>query len=236
VIMNVSRVFSVLFFLCVDSVFLKAQDTLLFQQETLRYTVDWPSGLSLGEAEIHAQKNPAEQWDFLFTLEAAVPGFHVTDRFHSRTTADLCSVEFEKDSLHGKRTTRERDVIDRQSSMVTRETLTRGGGKSQMPVPACVKDALAFLYYVRSELGRGRIPPAQSILFGGKYDVQLEYGGRQNLRLADRIAEADLLTAIVKGQASQHKVEIFFSTDRTHKPVLVRFPLSIGTFSMQLTE
>ena len=41
--------------------------------ETLNYTVNWPSGLSLGEGRLEAKKNAAG-WEFDLQLDAAVPG------------------------------------------------------------------------------------------------------------------------------------------------------------------
>ena len=59
-----------------------AESTL--PNETLRYSVNWPSGVSLGEATLTASsardaKGP-ERMHFQFDLDAGVPGFAVSDR------------------------------------------------------------------------------------------------------------------------------------------------------------
>jgi hypothetical protein len=218
----------------------RAELQAILEEETLHYTVNWPSGLSLGEGELHASKvktedGASDRWQFEMKLDAAVPGFQVVDHHRALASMDLCSVEFEKDAVHGKRKARERTTFDRQAGTATRQTLD-GGGKSEVSIPACPKDALTFLYYVRSELGRGRIPPPQQILFGATYDIRLEYGGRQTLRLADGVFETDRMLASVKGKTSEVKFEIFFATDAARRPVLVRLPLEMGTFTMQLVE
>ena len=41
-----------------------------------------------------------------------MPGFAVADRYRSLANAELCSQEFEKNSVHGKRKTREKTVFD----------------------------------------------------------------------------------------------------------------------------
>ena len=44
-------------------------------------------------------------------------------------------------------------------------------------MPDCVKDALTYLFFTREELGQGRVPAAQKILFGGLYQMTLAYAG-----------------------------------------------------------
>ena len=41
-----------------------------------------------------------------------------------------------------------------------------------MKTPACAKDALTFLYYVRRELSQGRMPPQQTMFFGASYEIR----------------------------------------------------------------
>ena len=78
-----------------------------FSNEHLRYTVNWPSGLSLGEGNLSASRSTAAQdspsrLDLAFNLDAGVPGFSVSDQYHSEASADFCSVEFQKKLSHGK--------------------------------------------------------------------------------------------------------------------------------------
>jgi len=208
--------------------------------ETLAYAINWSSGLSLGEAKIQAATTPAQQgsperWELQLWLGAAIPGFTVADRFRSVTTADLCSTEFERDTTHGKKTGKELTTFDPSAGSATRQTLVPpGGGKSQLSTPACARDALAFLFYARRELAQGRLPAPQTVFFGGPYQVRLEYGGRQKISVGDEQLEASRVTASVKGVASDITIEIFFSEDRSRRPVLVRVPLSIGNLTMEL--
>jgi hypothetical protein len=209
-----------------------------FEDETLRYTVSWPSGLPLGEGLVQATKvetaeGAIDHWEFDMTLDAAVPGFRVTDRYRSLATPGLCSVEFEKESTHGKRKARERTTFDPGKGSATRQTLG-GGGKSQFPISTCAQDALTFLFHVRRELSRGRVPPPQTILFGAPYEIRLEYRGRRSLRLGQEMIETDHVVASVKGKASDITFEVFFALDQARRPVMVRVPLPLGTFSMEL--
>ncbi len=209
------------------------------ENEQLRYAINWPSGLSLGEAElsVSASKAPADaapRLHFQFNVDAGIPGFSVTDRYRSETSSDYCSAEFQRTATHGQKKTDEKSTFDSHNGTVTRETA--GGGKSDTSASQCAKDALAFLYYVRHELSQGRIPPPQTVLFGSPYEVRLEFTGTQSVRIADKQVDADRVAATVKGATSGISFEIFFLKDHARTPALVRVPLVLGTFSMELVR
>jgi len=208
-----------------------------FENEKLRYAINWPSGLSLGEAELDASSSKASpdaaaELHLQFNVDAGIPGFTVTDRYRSAVSPDFCSEEFQRTAVHGPKKTDEKTTFDLRNGTATRETA--GGGKSDLTASQCAKDALAFLYYARHELSQGRIPPAQSVFLGSAYEVRLEYTGTQSIRLADKPVDADRVTATIRGPASSINVEVFFLKDRTRTPALVRVPLALGTFSMEL--
>lgn len=204
-------------------------------QETLRYSVNWPSGLSLGEGQFSANKLvQARQWEFKMTLEAAVPGFEVKDQHRALAGEDFCSAEFEREFVHGKRRSREKTTYHGQKGVATRQTI--GGGKSELSVGPCARDALTFLYFVRKELAQGRVPPAQTIYFGGPYQIRLEYKGAQVVTVSETRTEADRVVVSVKGAASQFGLELFFARDAARTPLLARVPLAMGVFSMELVR
>ena len=60
--------------------------------------------------------------------------------------------------------------------------------------------------------------------------------GAQIIKLADKQVEADRVTASVKGAASEVGFEVFFLKDAARTPALVRVPLALGTFSMELVR
>jgi len=203
-------------------------------EEALRYTVNWPSGLSLGEASLRARR-AGERWELEFALEAAVPGFTVNDQYRSIAAEGFCSLELEKRFEHGNRRGHERTGFDAERGVAVRETLG-GGGKSETPAPACPRDALAFLYYLRRELGQGRIPPPQEVFFGARYRVTFQYLGAQTVRVNEVPTEAERLRVSLKGPASEHSFEMFFSREPARIPVLVRVTLPLGLFSMELVR
>jgi hypothetical protein len=209
-----------------------------FENEQLRFSINWPSGLSLGEAQLRAThlKATADSPDrrhLEFEIDAAVPGFAVSDKYRSDTSADFCSAEFKRLATHGRKKTDDKITFDPQAGTATRET-AGGGGKTELKTSQCGKDALAFLYFVRRELSQGRIPPRQTVFFGGAYEVRVEFNGTQTIRVGEAQLEADRMTGSVKGAASDLTFEVFFLKDAARTPALVRVPLALGTFSMEL--
>jgi hypothetical protein len=210
-----------------------------FTNETLNYTVNWPSGVGLGEAHMSASRiqpsqNGREQWAFKLTLDAALPGFAVADRYNATASLDLCSTMFDRDFTHGTRKSHERNDVDPHQPIAHRETV--GGGKSDVSVSTCAHDALTFLYFTRRELGQGRVPPVENILFGGTYQVNLQYTGEQTVMVSNKTSTADRLIVTVKGPASEISFEMFFARDAARTPLVIRVPLSPGMFSLELTR
>jgi|ERR1035437_9231346 hypothetical protein len=200
--------------------------------ESLRYSINWASGLSLGEATLRADKGK-EAWDFEVTMDASIPGFALRDRYHSGATLDLCSLQLEKSFTHGNRKADEKITFDQQNHTASRET-QNGGGKSDLSVSTCAKDALTFMQFARSELAQGRLAPQQTVVFGAIYNVRIEYTGAQRIKVGDQAADADRILATIKGPTTDLTVEIFFARDAARTPLLARIPLSLGTFTVEL--
>jgi hypothetical protein len=216
-----------------------AADTLKgfpFQNESLHYSVNWPSGLSLGDATLTAHHS-GTGWEFEMTLSAGMPAFTIADKYRSSVTPDLCSIELQRDIGHGSRKTSEKDTFDQKSGKVTRQTLTpAGGGKSEIDIPSCARDALAFAYFARRELGQGRVPPADKIFFGPAYSVRMDYTGAMTIMVADKSTVTDHLVVSVKGPASDSSFEIFYARDAARTPLAIKIPVSVGTISLELVR
>jgi hypothetical protein len=213
-----------------------AQTGFPFQDESLHYNVNWPSGLSLGEATFTAH-HKAGAWDLAMTLDAGVPGFAVTDKIRSSVTDDLCSLELERDISHGAKKTREKTTFDQKKGEATRTTVfPLGGGTSTFTFTSCPRDAMAFLYFARRELGQGRVAPAQTVFFGSGYSVRMDYTGAQTVTLNDKPSVTDHLVVNVKGPKASFSFEMFFARDAARTPLVIRVPLSVGTFSMELVR
>src|SRR5258708_27146918 len=209
-----------------------------FNNEQLRSSINWSSGLSLGEAQLHATLlkpgQDTERRHLEFDLDSAVSGYAGSDRYRSDASAELCAAEFQRTTKHGKKKTDEKTTFDAQSGTATRQTV--GGGKSELKAPTCGKDALTYLYFVRRELSQGRIPPSQTVFFGAAYEVRVEFAGTQKIRLGATQVDGDVVTASVKGAVSDINFEVFFLKDAARTPALVRVPLALCTFSMDLVK
>ena len=198
------------------------QDAGVQQQEALRYSVNWPSGLALGEAALSAN-GTAAGWEFEMTLDAGIPGFRIADRFHSVTNAAGCSLEFTRETSHGSRKSSEKTTFDYAAGVAHRVSLN-GGGESTLPLPThCAFDALAFLFAMRRELARGVVLGPTEIFFGSPYSVRLDRAG-------------DRLIVHLKGPASSSDFEIQFAQDGARTPLQARIPTSVGAISVELSR
>jgi hypothetical protein len=202
-------------------------------EESLHYSVSWPTGLSLGEGEV-TRRAVEGGTEYRMILEAAVPGFLIRDEFSSRVNAEGCSLEFTKESTHGTRKASEKSTFDLAAGVMTRQTLSRGGGKSETPISGCPRDALAYLFFLRRELGAGRLPGSETVYFGSQYKVSIVYSGVQKIQVGEAWLDVDRLTGSIKGQASEHSFEMYFGRDEKRTLVLAKVPFSLGTFSMSL--
>jgi len=199
--------------------------------ESLRYSINWASGLSLGEATLRADKGK-EAWHFEVTMDASIPGFALRDSYHSAATTDLCSLELDKNFTHGNKKADEKVTFDQQNHSATRETT--GGGKSDVAISSCAKDALTFMQFARSELAQGRLAPQQMVIFGAAYDVRIEYTGAQKIKVGEQTVDADRMLATIKGPITDLTVEVFFARDAARTPLLAHIPLALGSFTVEL--
>jgi len=206
-----------------------------FTNETLSYTVNWPSGLSLGESHMTATSD-LSGWHYELSLDAGIPGFTVKDVFRATSSAASCSSSFNKDSVHGSKKTNETVTIDHATATRHSNYGGKEGGTTTIAVPDCVRDALTFLYFTRRELGQGRVPPAQQIIFGGLYNITLTYTGAETVKVGDKPVLTDKLICRVKGPASDIQFEAYFDRDPARTPVAIRVPLIMGNFSLELVR
>ena len=205
--------------------------------ETLRYSINWPSGLSLGEATLTAHRSPTG-WSFTASVEAGLPGYAIADKFRSTVAGDdLCSADFERDTSQGGKKTRERTTFDQRKNTARRTTvLPENGGKTDIGIPSCARDALAFVYFARREMGQGRVAPQQQVFFGSAYTARMEYTGEQTIASGDKRAVTDHVVVYVKGPKADFNFEIFFARDAARTPLAIKVPLSVATFSLDLVR
>jgi len=203
------------------------------KEEKLRYTITAPGGLTLGDALLETRQTP-QGWQFVLSLDAAVAGYQLSDRYHAAATPQLCSLEFQRDTTHGKRRSQEKTAFDYGKSVMKRETV--GGGKSEIPITACARDALTFLFYARNELEQGRVPPVQTVMAGASYQVRFEFGGQQPVQVGQKSEVADQVLVSVKGPSADLSFELFFARDKGRTPLVLRCPFPVGTLSLELVR
>lgn len=201
--------------------------------EQLVYEITWPSGLSLGEVEFRVQ-SVTNGWEFRARVSATLPNLEIRDEYRAQADGELCSIELEKDALHGAKRAQESVVFDQQDHKGRRKT--KNGGDSEFDIPPCARDGLTFLYLLRSEIGRGRIPPPDDLNFGAQYQVSMTYAETRELEVAGEMVKSDRILVDLTGPASQRSFEVFFGQDAARTPLLIRVPFELGTFSLKLVK
>jgi hypothetical protein len=204
-----------------------------WKEESLAYALIGPTGVRLGSAHLSARQT-ATGWAFDFQIDASPPGYRIVDEYRSETRPDLCSLEFSRKRVHGSRQSEDKTTFDYANSLAHRET--PGGGKSEVPLSGCARDALGFLFYTRGELLQGRLPSAQTVMAGAAYQIQLENAGPQPVKLGQKTEQADLVLVSVKGPRADVSFEMYFARDPARTPLVVRCPFPIGTISLELVR
>jgi hypothetical protein len=201
--------------------------------EVLVYEITWPSGLSLGEARFTAAATSAG-WNFEAEIQANLPTMEIRDEYRSSADASLCSIKFEKDVRHGKRTLKEELRYDQQKHVAHRKT--QGGWEGEVQTTPCARDGLTFLYALRHELGQGRVPPPDDINFGAQYQISLTYAESVEVQVGGENVKADRMLVDLTGPASHRSFEILVGKDNARTPVLMRVPFDLGTFTLKLVK
>jgi hypothetical protein len=208
-----------------------------WQNETLHYTMNWQSGLAVGDVYFTARKGDKGGWDFEVRGNAGVPGFSVVDRYLSSTGADLCSVSLERGTDHGGKRGREKTTFDQRAGNGQRVTVfPEDGGKSDFFIGTCARDAVAYSYYAREELGQGRVPAGAQTYLGSAYSVSMVYAGAEDITVGNKKATTDHLTVSVKGPKSDFHFEVYYARDPARTPLQIRVPLSMATFTLDLVR
>ena len=210
-----------------------AQQGFPFTNESLKYNINYASGLSLGEANFNATHS-AGGWEFDASLNAAVPGFAMVDHLRGSATDDLCSTQFTRDLSNGKKKTREKTTFDEKVGKGHRvTTMPTDGGETTFTIPSCARDALTYVYYGRRELGQGRVPHAQDVYFGGPYSARMDYTGAQNITVKGKPTVTDHLVISVKGPKSDFSFEVFYARDAARTPLQIRIPHRPGRSQLE---
>jgi hypothetical protein len=201
--------------------------------EVLRYDVRLPNGSAIGTATFEAVrvKGAEASWHFRVHTNFSLPGIPVEDTFRS-LSANFCSAEFEKDSLHGSKKTAEIVVFYPERQKAVRST--KGGGMSSIQTGPCPKDPVNVLYHTRVELGKGRKPFTGTTVFGAAYEVKMDSRGKKKIEIGGKDHQTELVAGSYRGPKSKGEFEIYFSRDETRTPLVLRVPLAVGSITLEL--
>ena len=203
--------------------------------EELAYSIAWPSGLTVGTAEMRARYlDPG--WRFEMSIRASVPKLEIDHAFVSRTDDLLCSLDFEKHIRHG--TKRAHESLRFGGGTLSRTNLEASdrAAPGTVPIADCARDALATVYALRQDLAAGRIPPPEEIYFGAAYRLQLEYKQTRWLAWDSERRLADEFGIDVRGPGSHHVFSAFFGRDAERTPLLFVVEFEDGPFTIKLLE
>lgn len=218
---------------------LLAQNGFPWQNESLHYNIQWQSGLGLGDASLTAHRSE-KGWGFEAAVTAGFPGFNIQDHYRSTTTLELCSNELTRDQNHAGRKYSERTTFDQSAGTAERVTLFPDGGakpgKSNFDIPSCARDAVAYLYYAREELGQGRMPAGQTVYFGSPYSVQMNYTGAQDIKSGGKPTTTDHVTVSVRGPKSDFSFDVFYARDPARTPLEIVIPIAAGKVDLVLVR
>jgi hypothetical protein len=64
----------------------------------------------------------------------------------------------------------------------------------------------------------------------------MEYTGAMTIPVADKPTVTDHVLVYLKGPKADFNFEIFFARDPARTPLIIRVPLAMGTFSMELVR
>jgi hypothetical protein len=207
---------------CVACASAQARD--VSDSELLRYRISYAGAINIGEAQISMSRTKAGS-ELTFQATVPVPGFPVAEFARSLVTKDLCALELEKKAVRGKRQTDEKTTFDASAGRATRETTVKGGGTSTFNVPACPRDALAFLYSLRKKITEGE----STVYYGAAYKVAVR-------KLKANGGDADVFEVRIAGPSAKYAAELHLARDAARTPVLIKVPLTAGSLQVELTR
>ena len=164
-------------------------DRLPVQDESLHYTMNWPSGLSLGEATLSARKS-GDTLGFRSQRQCRRPGIcrerrdslvgHAEPLLH-RTGARLQPRRQEDPREdHVRPEGRNRRRAPRCCRTAAR------AGKSSFDIPSLRARCADVPVLRAARIGAGPRCPRSTVFFGSAYTVSMDYTGAQNITVAEK--------------------------------------------------
>lgn len=199
--------------------------------ETLVYRLLWPSGFPLGEVVTEVSRD-GEELRFAVTLDARLPQYRVHYSFSSVATKEgLCSLRYRQTLEEGNRRSEETIEFDQAAHQARR---TGGRQPATTEIPACARDPLTFLYYVRSRLAEGEAAASGPVHLGRNLTVRLVPAGPETVNVLGTPRAAEKLQVTFPAGNSERSVEIWFASDAPRTPLRVTVATSLAEFRAEL--
>ncbi|MBI2817103.1 MAG: DUF3108 domain-containing protein [Acidobacteria bacterium] len=199
--------------------------------ETLRFRLLWPSGIALGEAVISSTAGQNEL-HFEMRIEADLPVRRISGSVTASATRDgLCSLKYHRKMIEGPKTSEEKIDFDQKNHQAIRML---GGQTTTVPIAACARDPLTFLYYYRNQLAAGSTADTASFFLGSERSLEVKPAGTETVTVSGRERQAEKFLVTYHSRNSAKTFELWFSSDSRREPVLVRLPSPLAVFSAEL--
>ena len=66
--------------------------------------------------------------------------------------------------------------------------------------------------------------------------MSVQFAGTQSITVSEKRMEADRLNVSLKGPSTDVTFEAYFAKDPVRTPVMIRVPMQLATFSMELVR
>lgn len=199
--------------------------------ETLRFRLLWPSGIAFGEATMTAAAGQNDL-HFEMRIEADLPIRRISGSVTSSATRDgLCSTQYHRKMIEGTKTSEENIDFDQKSHQARRML---GGQSATVPIPACARDPLTFLYYYRNQLAAGSPIDSGSFFLGFERTIEVKPAATETVAVSGRERPAEKFLVTYHTPSTTRTFELWFSSDSRREPVLIRLPSPLAIFSAEL--
>ncbi len=123
--------------------------------ESLNYSLNWPTGASLGEAHLQAAKSSRRLAVRLFAERLGPRICRLGPLPFAGERRLVLAGAGKADHARLSASTHEKTVFDYQEGSATRTTLVEGGGHTDIDINDCAHDGLDYVFFARRELGQG---------------------------------------------------------------------------------
>lgn len=209
---------------------LQAQNFPWPEGEKLLLEIFWPGGATMGEAVLDA-KSVKDAVFLSANVEVAMPQGTILYKFSSTATGELCSREFKRSVQRSGKSWEEMTSFDAETG---KARVSRDGQTRELPAAKCARDPLTYLYYYRSQVAAGKKPSAETLFLAGPLPLRIAVKGKEQIKVSRIERQAERYEIIYPVAVGAGTVELWLDGSAQQKPLAVRLPLPLATFSAEL--